>query len=84
MTWNFTPHDHQMRGPVDNDDEPLLVVPNDRGGYSLRFADSTTLIGHFATSNEAAEYGRSQCRNVRIITPSTQPGTQVLDRKAHV
>lgn len=70
MTWNMTPHSYQPRGPIDNDDEPLLVVPNERGGFSLRFADSVTLIGHYATSAEAEEYAKTQCRNVRVIPHS--------------
>ena len=71
MTWHFTPHSHKAADPVDNDGEPLLVVPNDRGGFSLRFADSVTLIGHYPSADAAATYAKTQCQHVRVIIQNT-------------
>ena len=75
MTWHCTPHSHQSSGPVVNDDEPLLVVPNDRGGWSLRFTDSKTLIGHYSSVDEAVTYAHTQCQYVRVIAPAQQSQT---------
>lgn len=86
MTWHCTPHTYQPSAPASNDDEPLLVVPNQRGGFSLRFADSITLIGNFHSVKAAEDYAHSQCQHVRVLVPADNrqqhtPSAPILERK---
>ncbi len=87
MTWNHTPYNYQKPSPVTNDDIPLVVVPNPRGGWSLRFSDSQLLIGNYPTAQAAEAYAKTQCTSVRIINPKpatiTQHSASVEDTMLH-
>jgi hypothetical protein len=87
MNWHFDPHSIRPPLPVENDEEPLFVVPNQTlGGYSLRFANSSLLIGRFLTPGDAEKYARSQTRNVRVLvsipTRDQQPTFMPTNEKA--
>jgi hypothetical protein len=78
MTWQYTPHTQQPRKPVRNEEDPVFVVPNGRGGYALRLAATTTLIGTFSTPDAAARFARSHFTTVRILTAAVAVTEQAV------
>lgn len=62
------------RQPVATDDE-LLVEPNARGGWSLRFAGEPLdrQVGNYPTPQDAAHIARLNVTRVRIVDTPALP-----------
>jgi hypothetical protein len=76
MTWSFlTPRTATpLRPPVAND-AVVLIVPNERGGFSMRIKgdDPINDVGNYATPTDAARIARLSFENVEIVEPQELP-----------
>lgn len=77
MTWSFlTPCDGQKpKAPVANPEDKILVEPNDRGGWGLRFDGDPAeqRFGNYPTPEDAARIARTNCTNVEVVEPKQLP-----------
>jgi hypothetical protein len=81
MTWSFLTPKATAPGPVpvNNAEDLLLVEPNARGGWSLRFQGDPldSQLGNYATPEDAARVARSNCQHVRVVMPEKQQVTAI-------
>jgi hypothetical protein len=68
-----------------SDAPTLLVEPNERGGWSLRFKDEPVeaRIGNYPTAQDALRVARCNCCHVQIVAPELVPvGERALPGKS--
>ena len=67
--WFFLVPSAPVRMPTANPEDTLLVEPNSRGGWSLRFEGEPLLkqIGNYATPGAAERIARMNCTHVRVV-----------------
>lgn len=67
------------RTPVDNTGDTILVEPNARGGWSLRFEGEPleAQMGNHPTATDAERIARLNCTHVRVLHPVSQTNTQL-------
>jgi hypothetical protein len=87
MTWSFlSPRaDHKPAKAVDNPADKLLVEPNERGGWGLRFAGEPveSRIGNYPTPQDAERVARANCTHVEIVMPkAVEVGIQAMPTKS--
>jgi hypothetical protein len=76
MTWSFlTPRSAQPPPPPVANDTILLIVPNERGGFSMRLKgdDPINDVGNYPTPTDAARIARLSFSNVEIVEPKELP-----------
>jgi hypothetical protein len=60
----------------------IVIEPNDRGGWSMRWDPSAKQFGNYATAADAERIARINFGLVRIVAKTTAPSPVTLEASA--